>query len=82
MSADAFAKLYRSRSPYRQTETFLSERTVPMNYSATDLAADNATLDQFETRLVQAVGSLDAGRGVNGETVFSRLRKRIKKRRG
>jgi predicted HTH domain antitoxin len=29
---------------YRQTETFLSERAVPLNYSAMDLAADNATL--------------------------------------
>jgi hypothetical protein len=67
---------------YWQTETFLSECAVPLNYSATDLAADNATLDKLETRLVQAVGSLDAGRGANGETVFRRLRKRIKKRRG
>ena len=28
----------------------------------TDLAADNVTLDKLETRLVQAVSSLDAGR--------------------
>ena len=41
-----------------------------------------ATLDQLETQLVQAVNSLDAGRGVNGETVFRRLRKRIKEARG
>jgi hypothetical protein len=41
-----------------------------------------ATLDELETQLMQAVGSLDAGRGVNGETVFRRLRKRIKKTRG
>lgn len=41
-----------------------------------------ATLDELETQLVQAVGSLDAGRGVNGETVFRRLRKRIKEVRG
>ena len=41
-----------------------------------------ATLDELETQLVQAVGSLDAGRGVNGETVFRRLRKRIKEARG
>ena len=40
------------------------------------------TLDELETQLVQAVGSLDAGRGVNGETVFRRLRKRIKEARG
>ena len=37
-----------------------------------------ATLDELETQLAQAVGSLDAGRGENGETVFRRLRKRIK----
>ena len=41
-----------------------------------------ATLDELETQLVHAVGSLDAGRGVNGETVFRRLRKRIKEARG
>ena len=41
-----------------------------------------ATLDELETQLVQAVGSLEAGRGVNGETVFRRLRKRIKESRG
>ena len=41
-----------------------------------------ATLGELETQLVQAVNSLDAGRGVNGETVFRRLRKRIKKARG
>jgi antitoxin ParD1/3/4 len=41
-----------------------------------------ATLDELETQLVQAVGSLDAGRSVNGETVFRRLRKRIKEARG
>ena len=40
------------------------------------------TLDELETQLVQAVGSLEAGRGVNGETVFRRLRKRIKEARG
>jgi antitoxin ParD1/3/4 len=40
------------------------------------------TLDELETQLVQAVGSLDAGRGVNGETVFRRLRRRIKEARG
>jgi antitoxin ParD1/3/4 len=41
-----------------------------------------ATLNELETQLVQAVGSLDAGRGVNGEAVFRRLRKRIKEARG
>jgi hypothetical protein len=32
---------------YWQTETFLSERAVSLNYSATDLAADNATLEKI-----------------------------------
>jgi antitoxin ParD1/3/4 len=41
-----------------------------------------AKLDELETQLVQAVNSLDAGRGVNGEIVFRRLRKRIKEARG
>ena len=41
-----------------------------------------ATLDELESQLVEAVGSLDAGRGVNGETVFRRLRKRMKEARG
>ena len=35
---------------YWQTEAFLSERSVPMNYSATDLAADNATLEKILAR--------------------------------
>jgi hypothetical protein len=35
---------------YWQTETFLSDRTVPLNYSATDLAADNATLEKILAR--------------------------------
>jgi antitoxin ParD1/3/4 len=41
-----------------------------------------ASLDELEAQLVQAVSSLDAGRGVNGETAFRRLRKRIKEARG
>jgi antitoxin ParD1/3/4 len=41
-----------------------------------------ATLDELESQLVQAVGSLEAGRGVNGETVFRRLRKRMQEARG
>jgi antitoxin ParD1/3/4 len=41
-----------------------------------------ATRDELEAQLVQAVGSLDAGRGVSGETVFRQLRKRIKEARG
>ena len=32
---------------YWQTETFLFERAVPMNYSAADLAADSATLEKI-----------------------------------
>ena len=35
---------------YWQTETFLSERTVPLNYSAADLEADNATLEKILDR--------------------------------
>ena len=35
---------------YWQTETFLSERAVPVSYSAADLAADNATLDKILSR--------------------------------
>ena len=35
---------------YWQTETFLNERAVPMNYSAADLAADNATLEKILSR--------------------------------
>ena len=41
-----------------------------------------ATRDELEAQLVQAAGSLDAGRGVSGETVFRQLRKRIKEARG
>ena len=32
---------------YWRTEAFLKERGVPVNYSAADLEADNATLDKF-----------------------------------
>jgi hypothetical protein len=35
---------------YWQTESFLSERSAPINYSATDLAADNATLEKILAR--------------------------------
>jgi hypothetical protein len=35
---------------YRQTETYLSERAVPVNHSAADLAADNATLEKILSR--------------------------------
>ncbi len=41
-----------------------------------------ASLDELEAQLVQAVRSLDAGKGVSGETAFRRLRKRIKEARG
>ena len=32
---------------YWQTEAFLKKRCVPLNYSAADLEADNATLDKL-----------------------------------
>jgi predicted HTH domain antitoxin len=32
---------------YWQTEAFFTERGVPLNYSAADLEADNATLDKI-----------------------------------
>ena len=35
---------------YWQTEAFLKERGVPLNYSAADLDADRATLDQILAR--------------------------------
>ena len=35
---------------YWQTETFLTERGVPLNYSSADLAADNVTLDKILSR--------------------------------
>jgi len=35
---------------YWQTEAFLNERAVPLNYSAADLAADNATLEKILAR--------------------------------
>jgi predicted HTH domain antitoxin len=35
---------------YWQTEAFLAQRGVPLNYSATDLAADRATLDKILSR--------------------------------
>ena len=39
-----------SRCDVRQTETFLLKRSVPLNYSVTDLAADNATLEKILPR--------------------------------
>lgn len=35
---------------YWQTETFLNERAVLLNYSAADLADDNATLEKILAR--------------------------------
>lgn len=35
---------------YWQTEAFLKERGVPLNYSAADLEADRATLDKILAR--------------------------------
>lgn len=35
---------------YWQTENFLNQRAVPVNYSAADLAADNATLEKILAR--------------------------------
>ena len=34
---------------YWQTETFLNQRAVPLNYSAADLAADHATLEKISS---------------------------------
>ncbi len=39
------------------------------------------TLEELETQLLQSSQSLDAGKGVSGEEVFRRLRKRIKEAR-
>jgi predicted HTH domain antitoxin len=35
---------------YWQTENFLNERVVPLNYSAADLADDHATLEKIISR--------------------------------
>ncbi|HEV2330050.1 MAG TPA: UPF0175 family protein [Verrucomicrobiae bacterium] len=35
---------------YWQTENFLTERRVPLNYSSADLATDNATLEKILSR--------------------------------
>jgi antitoxin ParD1/3/4 len=39
------------------------------------------SLPELEAKLLKAAESLDAGKGVGGEEVFARLRKRIKARR-
>ena len=36
------------------------------------------SLEELETQLLQSIGRLDRGEGVDGEAVFRRLRKRIK----
>jgi antitoxin ParD1/3/4 len=41
-----------------------------------------ATREELEAQLVQAVESLDAGQGADGEEVLRRLRKRMKQTRG
>ena len=38
------------RLDYWQTEAFLTERGVPLNYSPADLVADNATLEKILSR--------------------------------
>jgi hypothetical protein len=38
------------RLDYWQTEAFLNERGVPLNYSVANLAADNATLEKILAR--------------------------------
>jgi antitoxin ParD1/3/4 len=48
----------------------------------TRLLRPPATLDELETRLVQAVDALDADLGADGEAVLRRLRKRMKQSRG
>jgi antitoxin ParD1/3/4 len=39
------------------------------------------TLEELEAQLLQSIERLDRGEGVDGEAVFRRLRKRIKKSR-
>jgi antitoxin ParD1/3/4 len=39
------------------------------------------TLEELETQLLQSIDRLDRGQGVDGQEVFRRLRKRIKKSR-
>ena len=39
------------------------------------------SLPELEAKLLAAAASLDAGKGVDGERVFARLRQRIKTRR-
>jgi len=37
------------------------------------------TLEELETQLLQSLDRLDRGEGIDGEQVFSRLRRRIKR---
>lgn len=37
-----------------------------------------ATMEELETQLLQSIDRLDRGRGLHGEDVFRRLRKKIK----
>ena len=39
------------------------------------------TLEELETQLLQSLDRLDRGEGVDGESVFRRLRKRIKEKK-
>lgn len=39
------------------------------------------TLEELETQLLQSLDRLDRGEGIDGEQVFSRLRRRIKRSR-
>jgi antitoxin ParD1/3/4 len=39
------------------------------------------SLSELETKMLRAAESLDAGKGLDGEEVFARLRQRIKTRR-
>ena len=48
---------------------------------ARQLPPTPGTLEELETHLLQAVKALDAGKGVSGEKVFARLRKRMNESR-
>ena len=41
-----------------------------------------ASLDELENQLLQSVESIEAGKGVDGDLVIKRLRKRMKEARG
>lgn len=48
----------------------------------TRLPRTPGTLEELEAQLLQSVGQLDQGKGLAGEAVMRRLRKRIKEARG